>query len=249
MLKLVSFSVLLIGATVAHAERGVLDWADLIDEAAQSYEDPYRDLSAEQLTALIEVATMQSQLAETSDDDQRSELDQRLSDAKTALSEDGIDADWLISQRWVVAERRRNAAWAGDADVDGQIVTLGGYVIPAPADQDGVATVYLVPERGMCSHVPPPPPNQMVRVRLNSDWRPQTIYEPVRLTGQMAVVPTEREVVVVDGPVRMQAAFTMEATNVEPLAFAGAMSAGGRAWVEKMTQQLQSAKEDDLNED
>ncbi|GAB5437400.1 DUF3299 domain-containing protein [Falsiruegeria mediterranea] len=249
MLRRLSLSVLLLGATLAQAERGMLNWADLIDETAQSYEDPYRDLSAEQLTALVEVARMQSQLTATSDDDQRSELGQRLSDAKTALAEDGVDADWLISQRWVAAERRRNAAWAGDADVDGQIVTLGGYAIPAPADQDGVATMYLVPERGMCSHVPPPPPNQMVRVRLNSDWRPQTIYEPVRLTGQIAVVPTEREVVVVDGPVRMQAAFTMEATKVEPLAFAGAMSAGGKAWVEKMTQQLRDKEGDGLNED
>ncbi|SLN27662.1 hypothetical protein TRL7639_01050 [Falsiruegeria litorea R37] len=248
MLKFLSLSVLLLGATVAHAERGMLDWADLIDEAAQSYEDPYRDLSAEQLTALVEVATMQSQLAATLDDDQRSELTQRLTDVKVAFAEDGIDADWLIAQRWVVAERRRNAAWAGDQAVDGQTVTLGGYAIPAPADQDGVPTLYLVPERGMCSHMPPPPPNQMVRVRLVGDWRPKTIYEPVRLTGQMTVVPTEREVIVVDGPVRMQAAFTMEAIEVEPLAFTGQTSAEGNAWAEQMAQRLRGVKGQDLNE-
>ncbi|WP_164658525.1 DUF3299 domain-containing protein [Tropicibacter sp. Alg240-R139] len=240
--------VLILGAVTANAERRILDWPDLIDETAQHYEDPYRDLSAKQLNALVNVARLQSQLEGAPKADEREALAQSLSDVKAAFADDGIDADWLIAQRWVVAERRKNAAWAGNPDVDGQTVTLGGYAIPAPADKDGVPTVYLVPERGMCSHMPPPSPNQMVRVRLSGDWRPQTMYEPVRLTGSMSVVATERDVVVVDGPVRMQAAFTMEATAVESLAFTGETSTGGNAWAEKMAQQLRGVKGQGLDE-
>lgn len=245
---LICLGVFLLGVTSANAERGVLDWSDLIDEAAQQYEDPYRDLTPEQLGALVDFARLQAALKETTQAEELEKLELRLSEAEAAFSDDGIDAEWLIAQRWIVAERRQNAAWAGEPDLDGQTVTLGGYAIPAPADENGIPTVYLVPERGMCSHMPPPPPNQMVQVRLTGDWRPQMIYEPVRLTGRLSVRPSEREVVVVDGPVRMQATFTMDATEVEPLAFTGAAPAEGNAWVENMTAKLRSAKGQDANE-
>lgn len=227
--------------SAAFAERAVLDWPDLIDQEAQQFEDPYRDLSAEQLTALVEVARLQSQLDGATSTSERTTLEGHLTDAKAAFEQDGIDADWLIAQRWVVAERRKTAAWAGNQGVDGQEIRLGGFVIPAPADANGRPTVYLVPERGMCSHMPPPPPNQMVMVHLVGDWRPQSIYEPVRVTGTMSLQPTEREVVVVDGPVRMQAAFIMNATKIEPLASTGAAS-GSNAWVEEMAQRLRAVK-------
>ena len=234
--------VLFFGAAALAAERADMDWADLIDQSVHEFDDPYQDLTSDQLTALVDVARLQAQLDGTSAAEERTKLEARLSDAKATLAQDGIDADWLISQRWVVAERRQKAAWAGDPDVEGRIVRLGGFVIPAPADDMGRPTVYLVPERGMCSHMPPPPPNQMVQVHLTGDWRPQTIYEPVRVTGRMSVTATERDVVVVDGPVRMQAAFTMVATEVEPLAFTGAAATGSNAWVEEIAQRLRDEK-------
>ncbi len=74
---------------------------------------------------------------------------------------------------------------------------------------------YIVLERGMCSHVPPPPPNQMVRLRLSDSWAPSTVYEPIVVTGQIRIEATQKELLVVDGRVLMKAAFTLEVDDVQ----------------------------------
>jgi len=139
--------------------------------------------------------------------------------------ESGIDADWLIAQRWVVAERREQAAAAGNPIVDGQVVALSGYAIPAPPDVDGTPIAYLVPERGMCSHTPPPNANQMIRVRLTDQWQPSFAHEPVRLTGRITLSPTHEVFQIVDGPVEMNATFVMVAESAQTLADTSAQPA------------------------
>ncbi|WP_254437001.1 DUF3299 domain-containing protein [Ruegeria arenilitoris] len=101
--------------------------------------------------------------------------------------------------------------------LDGQTVTVAGFAIPGPIDDTGVATAYLVPERGMCSHLPPPPPNQMIRVRLKDGWEPSYVHEPVQLTGRLNIEPSERQVMVVDGLMPLRATFDLEVEAVRTL--------------------------------
>lgn len=77
--------------------------------------------------------------------------------------------------------------------------------------EDGTAVAYLVPERGMSSHTPPPNPNEMVRVVLKNGWKPTAMHEPVQLTGRVAVTDTTHVVQVVDGMVPMRATYEMVA--------------------------------------
>ena len=191
------------------------DWSQLIDESAQDYDDPYRELTPEQLTGVVTVA----RLREMADTDQS--VDAELLARETAsLAAAGIDIDGLIAQRWIVAERREHAATSGNDAVDGREGWLSGFVIPAPPDDDGRPTAYLVPERGMCSHMPPPPPNQLVLLRMPDHWRPRALYEPVRVSGLLSIDPTTRTVPVVDGMVRMRATFTMDVSDMEALGVA-----------------------------
>lgn len=191
-----------------------LNWSQLMDQSTQGYEDPYRALTPEQLTSMVTVA----RLRETAEKGEV--IDEELLSRQTAaLATAGIDVDRLISQRWIVAERRERAATSGNEAVDGREVMLTGFVIPAPPDDDGRPTAYLVPERGMCSHMPPPPPNQMVRLRVPDHWRPRALYEPARVSGLLSIEPTTRTVPVVDGMVRMRATFSMDVSDVESLAW------------------------------
>jgi hypothetical protein len=190
-----------------------LDWSRLIDPSAQDYDDPYRDLLPEQLVSLVTVARLREKAEKGNAIDE-----ERLSREAASLAADGIDVDGLTAQRWIVAERRKRAATLGNKAVDGQEVVLSGFVIPAPLDDDGRATGYLVAERGMCSHMPPPSPNQMVRLQLPDNWRPQTMYEPVRLSGTLAIDPTSRTIRIVDGLVPMRATFSMDVSNIESVA-------------------------------
>lgn len=134
-----------------------LGWDDLINPTAQSYEDPYRDLTYDQIDAVAKIARLNAQIESgTLSDEVRDQAAARVEELKAKLAEQGIDAMWLIAQRWEVAKRREYAATSGNPEVDGKEVTLGGFAIPAPPDVDGTPTAYLVPERGMCSHMPPP---------------------------------------------------------------------------------------------
>ncbi len=200
-------------ALPAHSEVARIEWSDLIDETAQNYEDPFVELTGKQLSALRKLVRLRAQLEKGGPTPEQLQMDLEATEA--TLAEEGIDADWLISQRWVVMERRETADTAANIDIDGVTVSLGGFVIPAPRDEDGSQMAYIVPERGMCSHVPPPPPNQMVRLRLSDSWAPSTVYEPIVVTGQIRIEPTQKEMLVVDGPVLMKAAFTLEVDDVQ----------------------------------
>lgn len=92
-----------------------------------------------------------------------------------------------------------------------------GFVIPAPNDPDGRPIAFLVPERGMCSHMPPPPSNQIIRVPLNGDWTPSYVHEPVRLTGKLTIDPSVHNMMVVDGLMPMNATFQLETERVGTL--------------------------------
>ncbi len=203
-------------ALPVHSEVTRVEWSDLIDESAQDYEDPFVELTDEQLNALRKLVRLRARQEKGgATPEQMDQIQVDIEAIEATLAEEGIDANWLISQRWVVMERREKAGTAANVDIDGVTVSLGGFVIPAPRDEDGSQMAYIVPERGMCSHVPPPPPNQMVRLRLSDSWSPSTVYEPIVVTGQIWIDPTQKEMLVVDGLVLMKAAFTLEVDEVQ----------------------------------
>ena len=229
-------------ASSGWGETVAVEWSDLVDRSAQVFEDPYAALSGAQMQTLISVVRLRADLAgDQLAQDERAEVRARLRESEDALEKDGIDIDWLISQRWIVAERRERAAWAGNGALDGETVTLSGFIIPAPRDEDGAPSAYLVPERGMCSHTPPPAPNQMVRLRLNEGWAPSALYEPIVVQGALSLVPSRRDVVVVDGPVPMHAAFALDVQKVETAGQVRAPAAPNNAWVEQMKEKLRAA--------
>jgi len=213
---LVAFIALCLSPALVQASASDLTWPDLIDPAVQEYDDPYRDLTVDQLYDLRTVVRLRARLGEADvSPEAKPRIEERLADTEDALTKAGIEIDWLLSQRWIVADRRQAAMNAGNPDVDGQIITLAGFAIPGPPDREGFKTAYLVPERGMCSHTPPPNPNQMVRIRLGDDWQPTRLHEPVRLTGKITISPSQESMYLVDGRVPMNATFLMEAETVQ----------------------------------
>ena len=187
----------------------ILDWDALPDKDAQVFDDPYRNLEPAQLVKLISVAQLRQQAEKGESIDK-----EKLARETDALVADGIDIDAILAQRWEVAEKRKLAATSGNSEVDGRDIQISGFVIPAPADADGNLTAYLVPERGMCSPMPPPQPNQMLKLKLPDTWQPQSLYEPVVVSGRLAIAPNSRTIRVVDGLVPRRATFSLEVSDV-----------------------------------
>ena len=205
-------------SSMVAAETGYLDWALLANDDAHVFEDPFREMAPDHLIALVAVVRLQEELdSGTLDKAVQPRVAARIAQKRAALEAAGIDIEWLISQRWVVAERRRAASLAVNTALEGSEVRIGGYLIPAPPTEDGKPSAYLVPERGMCSHMPPPPPNQLLRIETSALPDLSRIYEPVIVTGRLRAVETTREFFFIDGPVQMWSAWTVSAAKVDML--------------------------------
>lgn len=72
--------------------------------------------------------------------------------------------------------------------VDGKRVRVPGYMVPLDDSATGVTEFILVPYYGACIHTPPPPPNQMVYVRMNGNRRVDVnLWDPIWIEGDLKI--------------------------------------------------------------
>ena len=204
--------VLFAAAAPALAEPLTVGFGDLGDPAAREFVDPYREMPAQRLEDLKTVVRLDGQLANA---DLAPETRQRLEAlrdaARQALVANGFDIDALLAQRWKVAERRQRARVATNPAMEGAEVTLAGYLIPAGTGADGQAMGYLVPQVGMCSHIPAPPPNELVRLRFDPSMSVGSMYVPVRVSGRLQTEASDETIHLLDGMVRMRSLWRLDA--------------------------------------
>jgi len=217
MRRLASFFVAaMLVATQASAKPEVIGFSDLVDPLAVVFDDPYRDMGPQLLNELKLLIELDEKLSQNDlAEDERARLTARRSAAKDMLEINGQDVDALLSQRWDVARKRQTARMATNPVLDGAEVLLSGYLIPAPKTVDGKYFGYLVPQVGMCSHLPPPSPNKLVRVRLPDDPQGQSLYVPVQVSGLLRVEPSDATIFILDGEARMVSGWTLDASTVD----------------------------------
>jgi hypothetical protein len=72
--------------------------------------------------------------------------------------------------------------------LDGANVKLPGFIVPLDIGKDGlISEFFLVPYMGACIHVPPPPPNQIVYVKVEKGVALDSIWEAYWITGKMSI--------------------------------------------------------------
>jgi len=72
--------------------------------------------------------------------------------------------------------------------LDGKVVSIPGFMVPLEDDLEQVTEFLLVPYAGACIHVPPPPPNQMVYVKMGTSSKIHvTFTDPIMVTGQLKI--------------------------------------------------------------
>lgn len=75
-------------------------------------------------------------------------------------------------------------------ELDGKYVKLPGFIVPLESDEGGLLDEFLlVPYFGACIHVPPPPPNQIVYVKLEKPVEILDIWDPFWIIGTMETKP------------------------------------------------------------
>lgn len=67
-------------------------------------------------------------------------------------------------------------------------VAIPGFIVPLEDNADHISEFLLVPYFGACVHTPPPPPNQMVYVRMKDSRRIQPGWgDPVWVHGELKI--------------------------------------------------------------
>jgi hypothetical protein len=76
--------------------------------------------------------------------------------------------------------------------LNGAKVRLSGYVVPLESDGEGnMVEFFFVPFYGACIHVPPPPPNMLIHVKLAHGIPTPSLYDPLTLKGVLHTQVTE----------------------------------------------------------
>ncbi|MGE0631124.1 MAG: DUF3299 domain-containing protein [Pseudobdellovibrionaceae bacterium] len=96
-------------------------------------------------------------------------------------------------------------------NLNGKVIRMPGFMVPLEDNQKIVKEFLLVPTAQACIHVPPPPPNQMVLVRMEEGKGTEVQYGPIWIYGILKVET--------DTTVYGAVSFQLTGTYIEPFKF------------------------------
>ena len=193
----------------AHTEQvRQLSWEDLVPAHLLS-EDPLADLPQDKRELVYWVINTLQSLPERGEDTE--EFYKEVDETIPTLKKWGIDITKLMAK---IKEIQTSMV----KELNGQRIRIPGYLLPLEVSRTKVTEFLLVPYIGACIHVPPPPPNQIIHVNVSykEGYRSKALYEPVWVTGVIAVKSMVKDLYLVDGSAAIDIGYTMQAKNIEP---------------------------------
>ena len=197
---------------VMAAEVQQIGWEDLVKKI--SFEDPFEALTQDQiyhLSLIARVRGLQTQGREVS----IGMRDEAQASAGT-LHKQGIDVDRLLARRAEIAAKRHQRAHAVVPELDGKRIRMAGYALPLEFSGQKITEFLLVPWVGACIHTPPPPPNQIVYVKLKDGIEQKGRFVPMWVTGKMTVRSFQKNLFLIDGSADIDVGYSLTANAVKP---------------------------------
>ncbi len=185
-----------------------LSWNDLVP-AHLLAEDPLADMTEEQQDLVYWVINTLDSLPDRVPDTE--EFYEEVDKAIPQLKKAGIDINELMAKRRLL----QTSIVEG---LNGQRVRIPGYLLPLEVSARKVTEFLLVPYIGACIHVPPPPPNQIVYVKIvqNKSYQSKNLYDPVWVTGIITAKSMEKNLYLVDGSADIDIGYAIQANLIEP---------------------------------
>jgi hypothetical protein len=184
-----------------------LSWEDLVPAHLLS-DGPFADLTQEQLDLVVWVFNFIDSLPLHGKDIE--EFYREIGETIPQLKEAGIDINELMAKRKILQTSIVE-------ELNGQRVRIPGYLLPLEVSATKVTEFLLVPYVGACIHVPPPPSNQIIYVKIgrNKSYKSKNLYEPVWVTGVIAAKSMVKDLYLVDGSAGVDTGYSMQATHIE----------------------------------
>jgi hypothetical protein len=208
----ISFLILSISMPSAAVQFKQIGWQDLIKKF--EFEDPFEALTPDQLGDLGMVARVRQ--LQASGRQVSEETINEMEEATLRLEKSGVDIYGLLARRGEIRELRSQRAHAVVKDLNGRQIRIPGYALPLEFSGTLITEFLLVPWVGACIHTPPPPPNQIVYVKLKKGIENAGGFTPVWVTGEMKVKAATKNLYLVDGSAGIDVGYSLEASRVEP---------------------------------
>jgi hypothetical protein len=90
-------------------------------------------------------------------------------------------------------------------------IKIPGFMVPLEYKSQKVDQFLLVQSIPSCIHVPPPPPNQTILVKMKAKKSVPLSWDPIYVTGKLTIVKQDKYVF-------GDAVYTMEGLETEPVA-------------------------------
>ncbi len=104
--------------------------------------------------------------------------------AYSFIPEEGVPEEMWEDELFL--KKVEKAGLSVNQEVLGKKIRIDGFMVPLDFDYGEALTVeefVLVPDAGMCIHVPPPPPNQMIFIKLKKPEKVRYMYQPIAVEG------------------------------------------------------------------
>ena len=190
-----------------------ITWDDLIPAEAE-FDDPFTKLDEDTLYELTLVAMVYDQIEEGEEVDEQTMANHK--GRIEGLKENGIDVEGLIGMREEVIKDREAKLGLTNKELDGKVVRIPGYLLPLEFDEDKIIEFFLVPYVGACIHTPPPPPNQIVHVRVEGGYTSfGELFTPIWVDGVIRSERKSSNLSFVDGASDIPSGYMLDAINIE----------------------------------
>lgn len=217
MLSLFAVALICTASTVQAASPVVLKWPDLTP-SGKFPPNPLEKLKLDQRIEFDNIEYMRSLEGDLQDKEILAEYmasKKVANKSKRILEKQGID---------VAAMYKKFKKWQREIEriskitvkkLDGKLIKLAGYLLPLDFSNKGIKEFILVPYVGACIHVPPPPTNQMVLVRLAKSYKVKETFEPVWVSGRLSTIGATKSLFLGDGSTELETGYTLAGQKIE----------------------------------
>lgn len=206
-------SLFTVAAPAAQAGK-LINWTNLLPQA-EPLKDPFVALTQDQRFDIETVIWARSLTAEERGLEYNRQPVEDATKYEAEFRKAGINIEKLIKdQEKFLAETTKRQSLV-NGSLNGKDVKLAGYLLPVEFSEKAQKDFLLVPYVGACVHVPPPPPNQLVLVRLAKAMQVKDLYTPVWISGQMKTKKSSKALNLLDGSRDVTVGYHIDAASAE----------------------------------
>ena len=205
--------MLLASSSLAQATQNI-EWKNLLPQLPP-LQDPLTNLTQDQRFDIETIAWAREMTAEERQLPQNKQGIEDAAKYEAQFKQAGIDVNVLLKKyrTWMLAVDKRQKKV--NTSLDGKTVRIAGYLLPLEYSEQGETDFLLVPYVGACIHVPPPPANQIVFVRLAERFKANDLYTAVWVTGGMKTKSSSKALTLIDGTADVAVGYHIDGATIE----------------------------------